>query len=225
MTDAYKAWTSLPVPWQRSFEEAWVSWTAGGVGVGAAITSPDGSVISTGHNSGEPLAGTFMAHAEMNALARLSAHWHETGEPAGHTLYTTLEPCIMCAGTIRIYRIPRVAFAAYDPVWDGLHNAFSQVPGFARHPIEREQLGGPYGTLGALLPLTYLAEHYPGSDLVSFHPSAHLAFALDLIRRRTLRSLADQGASPADIAHVLWPELWQLAASDGSVRPSPTDGP
>ncbi len=33
----------------------------------------------------------------------------------GCTLYVTLEPCVMCAGTIVMSRIPRVVYGADDP--------------------------------------------------------------------------------------------------------------
>ncbi len=39
-------------------------------------------------------------------------------------LYTTFEPCFMFAATIiGTYGIPQVAFASYDPTWDGLQGA------------------------------------------------------------------------------------------------------
>ena len=61
-----------------------------------------------------------MAHAEMNALACLPVESYN-----GYTLYSTFEPCVMCAATIRIYRIPRVCYAADDPVWGGMHELFA----------------------------------------------------------------------------------------------------
>ena len=48
-------------------------------------------------------------HAERNALAAC------TEDPAGATLYVTLEPCPMCAGAIVQARIPKVVFGCRNP--------------------------------------------------------------------------------------------------------------
>ena len=48
-------------------------------------------------------------HAERNALK------HCTEDPAGATIYVTLEPCLMCAGLMVNARIDRCVFGAADP--------------------------------------------------------------------------------------------------------------
>ena len=133
MTNASDAWAELSLPWQIAFEEAWMSWVSGSAGVGSVVIDADGEIVSRGRSrvfdapdGSSPLAGTFMAHAEMNALANLPV-----GKYVGYSLLTTFEPCLMCAGTLRIYRIPHVAFASDDPVWDGLYEIFSEVPAIA----------------------------------------------------------------------------------------------
>jgi tRNA(adenine34) deaminase len=78
-----------------------------------AIVVCDGEIMGRGHNLVETLQDPS-AHAEMLALSAASqklASWRL--EEA--TLYTTLEPCPMCAGAILISRIPLVVFAARDP--------------------------------------------------------------------------------------------------------------
>src|ERR1700731_4001460 len=124
MTHAETSWASLSDPWQIAFQEAWESFRSGSAGVGAVVTNGENAVVVTGRSRVfdepdgiVPLAGIWMAHAEMNALALLGRDARE-----GHTLYTTFEPCVMCASTIRIYRIPKVLYAAADPVWDGMHD-------------------------------------------------------------------------------------------------------
>jgi tRNA(Arg) A34 adenosine deaminase TadA len=61
----------------RAVELAWESFRAGSLGIGAVITR-DGETLATGRNrlaESDPgevvLAGTSLAHAELNALAKL----------------------------------------------------------------------------------------------------------------------------------------------------------
>jgi len=82
------------------------------VPVGAILVSPEGEVISSGHNQKELLSDPT-SHAEIEALRK-------AGEILGDwrledlTLFVTLEPCVMCAGAIVAARIPRVVFGAWD---------------------------------------------------------------------------------------------------------------
>ncbi len=75
---------------------------AGGVPVGAVLVRGP-QVIGVGHNrrvqSGDPIA-----HGEMDCIRRAGRQttYKDTA------LYTTLSPCLMCAGTIVQFRIPRV---------------------------------------------------------------------------------------------------------------------
>ena len=78
MTQAESAWAHLSEPWHIAFGEAWESFRSGSAGVGAVVTSRDDVVVATGRSrvfdeqdGSAPLAGTWMAHAEMNALALL----------------------------------------------------------------------------------------------------------------------------------------------------------
>ena len=47
----------------------------------------------------------------MREASRLKRHWRLLGT----TLYTTLEPCPMCAGAMVMARIDRLVFGAFDP--------------------------------------------------------------------------------------------------------------
>jgi tRNA(adenine34) deaminase len=125
---AIDAWNALSQPWQACLEEAWESWCDGSAGVGAVIVDGDGHIVSRGRNRRHDprprdgaLAGTRLAHAEMCALAELPP-----GTCEHYTLYTTFEPCLMCAGAIMLARIPRVRYAAADPVFDGLHDCWAR---------------------------------------------------------------------------------------------------
>ena len=54
------------------------------------------------------------AHAEHLAIER-AAKVIGSWRLEDCTLYVTLEPCVMCAGTVVMSRIPRVVYGAMDP--------------------------------------------------------------------------------------------------------------
>ncbi len=83
----------------------------GEVPVGAIVVV-DGEVIGTGRNSSIG-AHDPAGHAEVNALREAAIHAgnHRLGNA---TLYVTLEPCVMCTGTIAQARVKRVVFGTYD---------------------------------------------------------------------------------------------------------------
>lgn len=75
----------------------------GGIPIGAALVSPDGTIVAAGHNM-RVQTGDPTAHGEMSCIraAGRRRDWHTL------TLATTLSPCAMCAGTVVLHRIPRV---------------------------------------------------------------------------------------------------------------------
>lgn len=85
---------------------------AGEVPVGAVIVR-DGELVAEGFNR-PILDHDPVAHAEMVAL-RAAGRAQQNYRLPGHTLYVTLEPCVMCAGAIIHARIERVVFGAWDP--------------------------------------------------------------------------------------------------------------
>ncbi len=82
------------------------------VPVGAVIVHA-GRVIAKGRNE---IVGRRdpTAHAELLAIRRAAARLHNE-RLAGCTLYTTLEPCHMCAGAAVLARLDRVVFGAAEP--------------------------------------------------------------------------------------------------------------
>ena len=115
MLEPRTVWGDLSEPWQVVVGQAWESWTKGSAGVGAALVDESGTVIVAGRNrmaeqSADRLSGTMMAHAEMDVLSQVPFGTRPTG-----ALYTTFEPCLMCAGAIMHARIARVVYGAADP--------------------------------------------------------------------------------------------------------------
>jgi len=85
-----------------AYEQALKSYEEGGLPIGAAMVE-NGVVIAVGHNrrvqDGDPIA-----HGEMDCLRKAGRR----RDYAGITLYTTLSPCMMCAGTIVQFGIKSV---------------------------------------------------------------------------------------------------------------------
>jgi tRNA(adenine34) deaminase len=94
----------------------------GDVPVGSVIVSADGVELGRGHNQREEL-GDPTAHAEIEALraaARKIGHWRLNGA----TVYSTLEPCPMCAGALVNARVARLVYAAADPKAGAIESKF-----------------------------------------------------------------------------------------------------
>lgn len=93
--------------------EARTAEAAGEVPVGCIIVSETGEIIARGENrvlrSSDPTA-----HAEIVALRAAGAALGNY-RLMGCTLYSTLEPCAMCAGAILHARISRLVYGAPDP--------------------------------------------------------------------------------------------------------------
>lgn len=112
------AWGALARPVARSLELAHQTLIAGGLAVGSVITDQDGTIVAEGRNRAyddatgtDPLERTALAHAEMNALARLDTDTHtET-----LTIWSTQQPCSMCGAAIDFIGIGHVIAIATDP--------------------------------------------------------------------------------------------------------------
>jgi len=93
----------------------------GEVPVGAVIVMA-GEVIGRGRNS--PIERSDpTAHAEILAL-REAAAAAGNYRLEGAVLYTTLEPCVMCAGALVAARIAKVVFGALDLRFGGVRSKF-----------------------------------------------------------------------------------------------------
>jgi tRNA(adenine34) deaminase len=77
-----------------------------------AVAVYQGQVIGAGHNCKET-TNDPTAHAEMIALKE-AAVYLQNWRLLGVTLYSTLEPCPMCAGAMIQARLPRLVYGAKD---------------------------------------------------------------------------------------------------------------
>jgi len=78
---------------RAAFEQAVKSYKEGGLPIGAVMVE-NGSIIAAGHNR-RVQQGDPTAHGEMDCLRNAGRRPRYEGV----TLYTTLSPCMMCAGT------------------------------------------------------------------------------------------------------------------------------
>jgi cytosine deaminase len=85
-----------------AYEEALAGFEDGGCPIGSVLARGD-MLVSQGRNQ-RVQKGDPIAHGEMDALRKAGRQttYRDT------TLYTSLSPCMMCAGTIVQFSIPRV---------------------------------------------------------------------------------------------------------------------
>ena len=88
-----------------AFASAIEGYREGGIPIGASLVSKEFGLLSVGHNR-RVQNNSSIHHGETNCIenaGRMSASTYRSS-----TIYTTLSPCFMCAGTILLYEIPRV---------------------------------------------------------------------------------------------------------------------
>ncbi len=90
--------------------------------VGSIVVDENQKIISKGRNminerSGgyREIYGNAIAHAELNALAKLDGeHLYK------YTIYCSMEPCVMCAGAIYMSGIRKIVYGMKDYLAGGL---------------------------------------------------------------------------------------------------------
>jgi tRNA(adenine34) deaminase len=133
-------WEQISLPWQVAIKQAWIAYCAGSLPIGAAIISSEGEIVAEGRNrlndvetdgDQQHFRKHFMAHAEQNAFISLGVLRREKPEVknqlANYVLYTTLEPCDMCLGTLIQSGIKSVCYLVPDPI-GGAINSLTATP-------------------------------------------------------------------------------------------------
>ncbi len=109
---------------REALAEAERAYRKGEIPVGA-VAVKEGVVIGRGHNQKEELRDPT-AHAEMTALKQAGQAlrgWRLRGV----TVYSTLEPCPMCAGALVMARVDRLVYAVEDPKSGACGSVFDLV--------------------------------------------------------------------------------------------------
>ena len=202
----------VETPWRWAFEAAWTSWVEGSLGIGCVIVDGDDIRVAVGRNRVlEPpllgsISGTLLAHAEMDAFAGLGL-----STAAGLTLYTTVEPCLMCSAAAIAMRLSHVRFAAPDPVFEGLSGALAAHPYASGRLPTRQPLSHPLlVAVGNVLPLATRVWSKPGAEprpewLRANAPSWRAAS--ELVESGTMSALANRRTSVDEMIEAIAPTL------------------
>jgi len=95
-----------------ALDEARRALMSGEVPVGAVLVR-NGEILAQGHN-GPIEQSDPTAHAEI-VVMRAGARKIDNYRLAGTVLYVTIEPCVMCMGTLIHARVERLVYGAADP--------------------------------------------------------------------------------------------------------------
>jgi tRNA(adenine34) deaminase len=121
---------------KKALEQAQAAMAAGEFPVGCIMVHGD-KILVTGAREGT--AGDCpneVDHAEMIALRKLACLELKI-DPREITLFSTLEPCLMCFGALLISGICRIVFAYEDAMGGGTQCDPAQLPPlYQKRPIE-----------------------------------------------------------------------------------------
>lgn len=109
--------------WMRkAIEAAHIAGDMNEVPVGAVVVDSNGELLATASN--RTIADSDpTAHAEILALREASSKIGNY-RLVGATVYTTVEPCVMCAGALVNARISRLVFGAHDERFGAVETLF-----------------------------------------------------------------------------------------------------
>jgi tRNA(Arg) A34 adenosine deaminase TadA len=190
------AWAALDAAPRRALELAYEGLVAGGLPVGSVLVDAGGTIVAEGRNRaydppGGPdvLQGTPLAHAELNVLAAVPTDRVLDRD----TLWSTHEPCSMCAAAAAFTGVGTVRYVAPDP-W-----AVAAQP--SGPPSGAVPLGDARwaAVAGVLFVLGVAARVGVDSPTVTGNPEV-ARIALDLLPAPT-------GGTPADLIGPVWPRV------------------
>lgn len=123
----------------RAIELALLAEREGNLPVGAVITV-GGVVVAEGRSAIWVPKFDATRHAEIEALRAVPAELWKS--PDKLSLFTTLEPCLMCFGAIMLHGIGRVLFGASDH-YGGASKVFSTLPPYFKERMKETRWVGP----------------------------------------------------------------------------------
>jgi tRNA(adenine34) deaminase len=105
-----------------------------------AVISLDGRIIAEGKNAIWFPKFNPNRHAEIEALRNVPQElWKHS---RNMTLYTTLEPCLMCTGAILLHHIGRIMYGSSDD-YGGASLVIGHMPTYFEKEVSRIEWIGP----------------------------------------------------------------------------------
>ncbi len=105
-----------------------------------AVISLDGEIIAEGKNAIWYPELSLHRHAETEALCNVPDNLWERSRDM--TLYTTLEPCLMCMGAILLHGVGRVVYGSADN-FGGAGKIIGSMPPYFERQYSRTNWIGP----------------------------------------------------------------------------------
>jgi tRNA(adenine34) deaminase len=95
--------------------------------IGAVLVAPAGQIVGRGRNRVYS-SGDYTAHAEIEVIRQAGGLLMAPTYKRSCTLYTTMEPCFMCAGALLLAYIARVVWIVNDDLWGALRHQCEAPP-------------------------------------------------------------------------------------------------
>ncbi len=122
-----------------AIEQARLAESSGNLPVGAVVVL-EGRIVGRGHNQVYRPRHDPTRHAEIVALSAIPEELRDRFREM--TVYTTLEPCVMCAGALFLHHVRRVVFGSSDER-AGAESLFGRLPRTFQGEAERVAWEGP----------------------------------------------------------------------------------
>jgi tRNA(adenine34) deaminase len=195
-------WDDLRAPWPEVFSLMWESYVAGTIPVGAVVVDEAGEVVSRGRNRifddsrDGSLAGSRLAHAEVNALVALRSG----GTYQALTLYSALEPCHLCLSAAMTVGVGSLRYASADPYAGAIGKLLPSADHQAHPALKIEgPLSGLPGQLPELLHVAHFLWRAPDANIMGFYRSTRP----DLVAAAQRLPSPDSGATLAQALGAL----------------------
>lgn len=123
---------------RRALQQARIAFDAGEVPIGAVLVCAGGELIFEGYNQVEATKDAS-CHAELLCMRRAAValgQWRLIDA----VLYSTVEPCGMCAAALASFRIKKVIWGAKEPRVGAAGSLFNFFA--IQHPIHQVQSEG-----------------------------------------------------------------------------------